>query len=124
MKLFKPYKLLLYIQSLLVFFVLGAAFAGYSGVADDQGLAGGAIVFGYGVMIACGAFILSLFAASQLSRNRIIRINQILGVVLIILTIWVYWRISTNQARQQEDPPYNSRPKTTEPADLHIQIHR
>ena len=48
--LFKPSNILFYFLSAILFFFLGMIFAGITNAGKDQGLAAGAIVFGYGII--------------------------------------------------------------------------
>ncbi len=90
--LLKPACLLLYILVIPVFFIIGAALAGISGVAADQGLAGGAIVFFYGIITALGALIISLLIAYKSDYSSLIRLNKILGITcLLVIGLFVYF---------------------------------
>ena len=63
-KLFKPASLLLYFLTILSFFLAGFLYAALTGAGKGQGLAGGAIVLGYGVLSAGVAFVISIFKLS------------------------------------------------------------
>ncbi len=117
-KLFKPVSLLMYLLVVLVFFMAGMTLAGVSGVAKGQGLAGGAIVFFYGVFTAIIAFIISLFVAYKTTIKRIIKINKIFVVLLLVaVCLFVYRVISINKS----ETPENELPaKTTSPANKKI----
>jgi hypothetical protein len=92
-KLLKPASLLMYVLVILVFFMAGMTITGISGVAKGQGLAGGAIVFFYGVVTAIIAFILSLFVAYKMQIGTIIKINKILGIIFIFAACLFTYRV-------------------------------
>jgi len=116
-QILKPYSLLLYLLSFIVFFFVGASIVGITGAAKNQGLAGGAIVFGYAVIAAFIALIIAIVIASKVSRKLIINLNKILAILIVVLVS--YFTI-TYQARQKEkekekiDIDHPKR-KTTEP---------
>ena len=95
-KLVKPACLLLYFLSILVFFFVGASGAGFLGLAEGQGLAGGAIIFMYGVFTAVLAFISALILSYNASIPNIIKANKILGIVLLFFGAFLTYRILTN----------------------------
>lgn len=106
----------MYLLAIIAFFFLGLVYAGIAEAGKGQMLAGGAIVFGYGVMGALIGLILSLIAAFKAKRSLIIRINVIL--TLIIVASFMYFRIKY-QKRQQEklenQPPKTEQPTTPKP---------
>jgi len=105
--LFKPASLLLYFLVILLFFLGGMAIAGVTDAAKGQGLAGGAIVFMYGVIMAIIAFIISLFVTYNANFKTIIRINKILGILLLLAICLVVFRvlsINKNKAPAEELP--------------------
>ncbi len=112
--LFKPACLLMYVLIILVFFMAGMTLAGVSGAAKGQGLAGGAIVFFYGVITAIIAFILSLFVAYKAKVSTVIKINKIFGMLFLIAAcLFVYRVITINK----NDTPVKELPtKITAPA--------
>ncbi len=94
-KLIKPACLLLYLLSLLVFFLLGASAAGLAGAAEGQGLAGAAIVIGYGIMAGLAALVAALFVAYYATRRAILLANRVLGVVFLVLVVVFTYRYYT-----------------------------
>lgn len=102
--LFKPYNLLLYLLTFLTFFLVGLYFCKIIGYADNQGLAGGAIVLGYGILFAFGAFITSIFLAYFTNRSLIILLNKILTTTLLCFLVYTAWQYSI---RQKEKNPTN-----------------
>jgi hypothetical protein len=95
-KLFKPAAFLLYLLSMLVFLPSGMAFAAVSGVAEGQGLAGGAIVLWYGILFALAALIGALFLAWYGSPNLIRRVNMVLASLLAAIAAVLAYRIMTS----------------------------
>lgn len=94
-KLFKLASILMYMLTLLLFFIVGMTIAGVTGVAKNQGLAGGAIVFFYGIITAIIAFIVALFVAFKTTPETILKINKILGVLLLLALCGIGYRIAT-----------------------------
>ena len=82
-KFLKPACFLLYVLALLSFFVLGLLFAGWMDAGKNQGLAGGAIVLGYGIISSFLGLILSLFGAYHLKHRAIVKMNLALSLFLI-----------------------------------------
>ena len=58
---FKPARLAFYLLMLVGFFFLGLYFAALIDAGKGQGLAGGAIVLGYGILFGGVAFLASFF---------------------------------------------------------------
>jgi len=83
----------MYILSVLVFFMIGASFVGITGAAKGQGLAGGAIVFFYGITSSILAFIVALIMAYYLNRYHIKIANRILLVLLAGFAVFVGYRV-------------------------------
>ncbi len=69
-KIVKPASLLFSVLSLLMFFIIGMYFAGLIEAGKNQGLAGGAIVLGWGVIFAGIAFVLSFLVTSKLCTSK------------------------------------------------------
>lgn len=114
-KLFKPASLLLYLLTVLVFFVAGLLVAKITEAGKGQMLAGGAIVLFYGVVSSGLAFIASLFVARSAETRTVVKMNKILGAVFIVLAIVIAYNLSTRQKKEESnDPPP---PKTTAPVD-------
>lgn len=80
-KLFKPQCLLLYLLVIVVFFFVGIVFAGITGAAKGQGLAGGAIILFYGLISAFLALVLSMIFTSKAELSQVVRANKILGLL-------------------------------------------
>ena len=96
-KFFKSASWLLYLLSLLCFFIGGLNYAAISGAAEGQGLAGGAIVLGYGIMFALVGLFASILAIYLLERPTIIRINKILTVLIVLMVLLVFVQRNARQ---------------------------
>lgn len=109
----KPYSFLMYFLAIIAFFFLGIVYAGITEAAKGQMLAGGAIVYGYGVIGAFIGLCLSLLIAFKTKRHIIIKINGLL--VLAIVASFAYFYINY-QKRQREKlenkPPKKEQQKT------------
>ena len=115
-KLFQPSSLLLYFLTIFIFFFAGMLVAGLTGAAKGQGLAGGAIVIGYGFITACCAFILAIVAAYTFENNIIKKINRVFLGVLAMVAVFIAYRQLTRVEKATETikPPT----ETTRPADV------
>lgn len=109
--LFKPASLLLYLLTFLNFFLTGVSISKFIGSADGQGLASGAIVLGYGMTFAIGAFILAVISVNYLSEKSISKMNRLLVIVLIIL-ISYYTFAFFNNKKSNETGNTNSKSST------------
>ncbi len=89
-------KLLFYLLSSFLFFFIGMVLAGISGVAKGQGLAGGAIILGYGVMSGAIALIASIILAIYLKPSTIYFLNKVLGGIAAIAMLFLVYRFYTN----------------------------
>jgi hypothetical protein len=114
-KLIKPASLLLYLLTIIVFFVGGLFVSKFLGAGKGQMLAGGAIVLFYGLVTAGLAFIASLFVVRSLSHLTVVKINKVLGAIFIILASVVAYKISTRE--KNDEPIDNPAPKPTAPVD-------
>ncbi|WOD43852.1 hypothetical protein [Hwangdonia lutea] len=95
----KPFSFLMYFLALIAFFFLGLIYAGITEAGKGQMLAGGAIVFGYGVIAAFIGLCIALILGYSLKRHFIIKINVLL--TLIIAASFAYFTIKY-QKRQKE----------------------
>lgn len=112
-KMLKPASLLLYLQALILFFTIGATFAAYSGKAEGQGLAGGAIIISYGILLAAIAFLVSLFVAWNAPVKTIIRLNKLLFAFELFFTLTIIYRYcdfydNGNTSNEKEETLYKS----------------
>ncbi len=122
-KLWKPASLLFNFLSLAVFFVAGMYFAGAINAGKDQGLAGGAIVLGWGVLFGAFAFVTSFFLTYHLLHRRIVRANWVLFTLMVLGYGITYYRFRERDRLQEErNRPYRApdSPTTTpqSPVDL------
>lgn len=99
---FKPANILFYFLSTLVFFFLGMALASIAGAGKGQGLAAGAIVFGYGALSGGLAFIISLFAVWFLHEKYVGLLNKILAVILFLFMAFFVYRYQARHAALDE----------------------
>ncbi len=111
---FKPASFLLYVLSLICFFFIGLFIAKYTGAGENQGLAGGAIVLFYGIVTAGIALIVSVFVAYAIELKYIITLNKILGALLVVLGVTIFFLV---KAQQQEKPDEIVLPPKTEATD-------
>ncbi|MCF8365516.1 MAG: hypothetical protein K9H16_07035 [Bacteroidales bacterium] len=109
-KFFKPASLLFYMLAVLVFLLAGMTYAGISGAADGQGLAGGAILIFYGIVFALGALIASLFVVFYFSKTVIVTANRILLIILLIAIGIISYRILVKE--RQSSNIEEHQPKT------------
>ncbi|GAA0877109.1 hypothetical protein GCM10009119_00770 [Algoriphagus jejuensis] len=111
---FKGSGLAFYLLVILVTFILGTAVTGVSGVDDNQGLAGGAIILGYGLITAFGGFIIAIFIVSKASVSKLITANWIILSVIAVLMTFLILRA---KFKTKEIKPDSTMPqKQTKPA--------
>lgn len=89
--LLRPSAILLYLLTIVFFFLLGSFLAAQSGVADEQGLAASAIVMSYGLMAAIFALILSIILAFGQATQLLIRLNVVYGILLLAFIGYLFW---------------------------------
>ncbi|MEX2568796.1 MAG: hypothetical protein WD431_22835 [Cyclobacteriaceae bacterium] len=126
-KLFKPASLLFSLLSLVVFFLVGMIYAGWIDAGKDQGLAGGAIVLGWGLIFALIAFAASFFLTYHLMHKKIIVLNWVLFAFLLAgYGITHYRYVQTEKLQEENDFPYKEKPnvptKTTDPTGMLISL--
>ncbi|MBK7342697.1 MAG: hypothetical protein IPJ06_06015 [Saprospiraceae bacterium] len=85
-------RILFVILGMPVTLFIGMAFASLSGAAANQGLAGGAIVFGYGVIFAAVGLVLSLLF-----------IRRIPLVAIVGIAVFAWFRIEAKQKAKAEE---------------------
>ncbi len=81
-QMLKGYSFLLYFLSIIASFFIGLVYAGLVEAGKNQGLAGGAIVFWYGIIGAFIGLMVSLFVAYRAKRKLIVWLNVLLLVVI------------------------------------------
>ncbi len=103
---FKLSNLLFYLLITFIAFFLGMVFAGITGAGKGQGLAGGAIVFGYGIISAGVSFVISIVLAQWFGSAIVVRLNKIMLVVLAVMMALLIYRYQTmNVANSQSYYP-------------------
>ena len=112
-KLLKLANIGFYILMLLVCFVLGLYFAEAIDAGKNQGLAGGAIVLGYGVLFGGIGFIASFFIAYYATTKVIININFLLLLVLLVMWSYKYYQFKQGDKLQKEESEKFNPPPTT-----------
>ena len=100
----KPRSFLLYFLGLITCFFIGLSYAGLVEAGKHQGLAGGAIVLGYGVVASGIGLILALFAAWKANGKTVFRLNIILALCILAFITYVHFKYQERQdAKQQEN---------------------
>ncbi|WP_200975309.1 hypothetical protein [Echinicola sp. 20G] len=118
-KMFKASSLLFYLLCFVVFTILGTVTAGLAGAGDGQGLAGGAIVLGYGVMTGFGVFVLAIIAVYSLDQRKIVTMNKVLGGFVLLLLGVLAIRILTVQRIEEPKEDVIRKPSpTTQPVNF------
>mgnify|MGYP000173900014 CR=1 FL=1 len=117
-KMFKAYSFLMYFLALIAFFFLGLIYAGITEAGKGQMLAGGAIVFGYGVIGAFIGLCLALVLAYNLKRHWIIKINILL--TLIIAASFAYFTIKYQKRQKEKEQQKIEQQKVKKPTAMLI----
>lgn len=102
-QMLKAYSFLLYFLAVLTSFFVGVTYAGIVEAGKNQGLAGGAIVLGYGVIGAFFGFIIALFIANKTNRRIIFRLNIILTISIICFYIYYHLKFLERQKARALD---------------------
>lgn len=97
-KFFQPSSLLLYLLSILVFFLGVASLTSMAGLAKNQGLAGAAIVIGYGFIAAFIALIAAVMIVHLFNKELVILLVKILAVIFAILILYLKFRPRNEKA--------------------------
>ena len=95
--LIKPASLLFYLLMILTAFILGLFYAGLIDAGKNQGLAGGAIVLGYGVSFSFVALIIALFLVYFLQHRIIVTCNKGLAILFTISALFFVYRILSRE---------------------------
>ena len=112
-KLLKPARIAFYFLMLIAFFILGLVFAGLINAGKNQGLAGGAIVLGYGVLFGGIAFIASFFIAHKTTHKFIIRANWVLFVIVLISYGIIHYKYQNRQKTKEIEKTNSIKRPTT-----------
>ncbi|MBT8274287.1 MAG: hypothetical protein KJO77_10800, partial [Bacteroidia bacterium] len=94
--IFKPYSFLLYFVMSLLGFIIGMFIAKWTGAGENQMMAGGAIVLGYGVVGWFIGLITAIMTAYQMDRGEIINSNKFFGIILIAAIAFLVYQVKTN----------------------------
>jgi hypothetical membrane protein len=109
------YNTLFVLLAILAFFLVGIFFVLVFDLAKGQGLAGGAIVLGYGVVGGVIGLVFSIWVLRQKKYKIRSVMSKILIVVGIALSGYFYWNYQTNVKPKREksklDMPQASEPK-------------
>ncbi len=107
---------------ILASFLIGVLVVGITGAAKAQGLAGGAIVLGYGIIGAGVGLILSLVLASKLEKKIIVRANWVLLVALIGAFFYLQHNYTKRQElkQQEREKEMRQRTKPTSPSPINF----
>ena len=116
-KLFKPACLLLYVLTVMVFFLIGLFYANWIEAGKNQGLAAAAIVLGYGVIFSMIALILSFFAAYRLKHKTIIRINLILSIFALAGVLLIFFKVNERNMQRKKATEPSEDLKSTKPVE-------
>jgi hypothetical protein len=138
-KFTKPSSLAFIFLMPVVFFVIGIYFAGLIGAGQNQGLAAGAIVVGWGFLFGFVAFILSFIIVKKGKVRQTVRLNFILLLLAIILYGFAFLRFQQKQ-KENSNEKFELQPeKPTNPgleasfvtmefqpafSDLNVHFHR
>ena len=98
------YRLVIVLGFAVCGLLLGMLWAARSGAADDSGLAGGAIVLGYGLVGALGAAIAGLIIGLRLADAALRWSAAACGAIVIVFTVLVTVRVQTARLASL-DPP-------------------
>jgi len=123
----KPARIAFYFLMLVSFFIAGLYFAGIIDVGKGQGLAGGAIVLGYGVMFGFLALIASFFIAHFTPHRVIVYANIVLLAVILVSYGITHYRYVQREKVKEQNEQFKPVPTTptpqTEPIGL-ITFHK
>jgi len=114
-KYFKLSSLFLYLISFVTFFFVGASIAGALGLAEGQGLAGGAIIFGYGLLGSVTAVVIAIFMVHLCSNKIIVWTNVALTCITAVLVLYFTLNYQ-NRERERESNQEPKQQSTTAPA--------
>lgn len=116
-KYVKGSSLLLYLLAILTFFILGLIYAGLTDAGKNQGLAGGAIVLGYGVVGSIIGVITSLFVVGYARDGLVGKLNKIIGALLGVGIAFIVIRAQVlRKSAKEETEIVTPSQQTTAPA--------
>ncbi len=108
---FKPASILFYLLMLLVFFFVGVYAVRLLGAADNQGLAGGAIVLVWGLLFSGVAFISSFFIVRAIAIKKIVKLNLLLFIILVASIVITYLNYQARQALKDNPEENQEQPE-------------
>ncbi|MFL0354661.1 hypothetical protein [Xanthomarina sp. GH4-25] len=97
----KPYSFLMYFLAIITSFFVGLTYASIVEAGKGQMLAGGAIVFGYGVIGAFLGLIIAIFITVKTNRKLIIKLNLFLA--LAIVAFFSYYTIKYQKLQKVKE---------------------
>jgi len=86
-KFIKPAAIVFYLFSALTFFFAGISFASFSGAAEGQELASGAILLSYGMVFSLITILIAIVIVAKVSSRAIISFNKMLLVIIILFVV-------------------------------------
>lgn len=92
--MYQPASWIFYILCIFIFFFIGASVASISGLAEEHGMSGGAMVLMVGAMCGLVAWFIALYLAYKFDRKTISNLNKLL--LVIALAIVFYYAYKTN----------------------------
>lgn len=92
-KLLKPACIVFYLLTLFTFFLIGLFFAKFIGAGKSQGLAGGAVVMGWGTIFGGSALVLSIIIAYYVQLKTLVKLNFVLFAILLALMGYIFFMI-------------------------------
>lgn len=107
-------KLFFFALVLINSFITGMILSSLMGAADGQGLAGGAIILGYGILLAVTSIIVSFIIVKESSKNSIKTYNKyLLGIFSIFLILFLYRLFTMGGPEQIAEPIAKPQKNTT-----------
>lgn len=110
-QMLKPYSFLLYFLSIIAFFFIGVTYAVIVDAGKNQGLAGGAIVVGYGIISTVIGLVIALVIAHNTNRKTIFNLNIILALCSIGFYAYYHVKYLERQKTKEQDQPKIEQPK-------------
>lgn len=98
------YRTIIVLGCIAIGLMLGMFWAAKSGAADGSGLAGGAIVLGYGLIGTSIAAVTGLVIGLRLSDSKLQQAAGVLGIALLIIVAFVTMRVRSERLANL-DPP-------------------
>jgi hypothetical protein len=113
-KLLKPASIAFFLLMPLTFLVAGLFLGGMIESGKDHGLAGGAVVLGWGILLGGIAFLASLFIAYYLPVKTLSKANWILLILFLAACGYIYLeaqrKLEMQQEKERQFQPVPSKP--------------